>query len=401
MAGEPLQVVELTPAGRGAIATVLVVGAGAVEAVQSVFRPVPGGALGEREADRPVFGRFGPAPGEEVIVLRRDGGVVEICCHGGRAAVERVRRQMIAAGGKSVAWEEWVRASCGDPIVAEARIALAHAWTERAAWILLDQFHGALSRELAAIADLAEAGAIDDSARRLDELLALAPLGLHLVEPWRVVLAGRPNAGKSSLVNAILGYGRSIVHHEPGTTRDAVAAETALDGWPVELSDTAGLRTGGGAVETLGVEKTRRCLDAADLVVLVFDRSRPFSRDDAELAAEMPEALRVHNKADLPSAERERPTGLATSAVTGVGVQELIQEIADRLVPRVPPPGAGVPFASQQASLLATARDAIEAGALERACGVLQWLGTSDRRGRRDHAVGRTSYPPMFPRNRP
>ena len=80
------------------------------------------------------------------------------------------------------------------------------------------------------------------AAARIREWLAWEDFGLHLTRPWNVVLAGRPNVGKSSLINALLGYTRSIVFDQPGTTRDVVTAATAIDGWPIELSDTAGLR---------------------------------------------------------------------------------------------------------------------------------------------------------------
>ena len=147
----------------------------------------------------------------------------------------------------------------------------------------------------------------DDAARRqIDALLARADLGRHLVQPWRVVLAGRVNVGKSSLINALAGYGRSIVHPSPGTTRDAVTVTTAIDGWPVELCDTAGLRSGGDAVERAGIELARERLAQADLAILVFDRSAAWSAEDQALCDQWPGGLLVHNKCDL---RRRRATG--------------------------------------------------------------------------------------------
>ncbi len=92
------------------------------------------------------------------------------------------------------------------------------------------------------------------------------------------MLAGRINVGKSSLLNALAGYARAIVHPAPGTTRDAVAITAAIDGWPVELCDTAGLRAAGDAVERAGIDRARERLAAADLVILVTDRSAPGRR---------------------------------------------------------------------------------------------------------------------------
>jgi tRNA modification GTPase len=103
---------------------------------------------------------------------------------------------------------------------------------------------------------------------QLDALLRWSEFGRHLTQPWQVVLTGVPNVGKSSLINRLLGYSRSIVYAEPGTTRDVVTAATAFDGWPVELSDTAGLRDAAGEIEAAGVERARRHLATADLAIV-------------------------------------------------------------------------------------------------------------------------------------
>src|SRR6185503_7750192 len=115
-------------------------------------------------------------------------------------------------------------------------------------------------------------------------LLALAEVGLHLTTPWRVVFAGPPNVGKSSLVNALLGYPRAIVYDQPGTTRDVLTASTAFDGWPFELRDTAGLRDGISldSVEVEGVARARAQIATADLVVFVHDRSAGLDRQFAQ-----------------------------------------------------------------------------------------------------------------------
>ena len=268
-------------------------------------------------------------------------GAVELHCHGGFATVTMIEETLIAAGCQRMTWRDWTTGRRADPIAAAALVALADARTERTAAILLDQYHGALGRALDAIRqsldcrqpapgtgpffgdrrllarersaenmDLSPSAAPgtgpffgdrrllagERSAENMDLspsqqiaiLLARANLGRHLVRPWSVVLAGPVNVGKSSLINALAGYGRSIVHDAPGTTRDAVTATTAIDGWPVELCDTAGLRQGGDAVERAGIERAQERLAQADLAVLVFDRSVPWSADDQALVDEWP-----------------------------------------------------------------------------------------------------------------
>ena len=241
-------------------------------------------------------------------------------------------------GCRRVGWRDWARRRHEDPIQAAARVALADAPTQRAAAILLDQFHGALRHALVEIHTALASGDAATAAGLLDTLLARAPLGQHLVRAWRVVLAGRPNVGKSTLVNAMLGYPRAIVHHAPGTTRDVLTADTAIDGWPVELSDTAGLWRGEHAIDRAGVERAEAQAAEADLVVLVFDLARPWSDADGRLLDRWPSALVVHNKADLAVDATGRPEGLVTSALTARGIEALLRAIAERLVPRPPPP---------------------------------------------------------------
>jgi tRNA modification GTPase len=133
---------------------------------------------------------------------------------------------------------------------------------------------------------------------RVERLSALAEVGSHLTHPWRIVLAGRPNVGKSSLINALVGFERALVHATPGTTRDLVTAASAIDGWPVELIDTAGLRSTGDALEAAGIRLAEGQMAAADLVVLVFDASSRGDVDQQQLATRWPEALTVYNKCD-------------------------------------------------------------------------------------------------------
>ena len=238
---EPTWVAVLTPSGRGAVASIVVAGPAAVDRVAS--RVVLNRADGLMAAPRRILvGRWEFVDGEEIVVCRHDERRVEIHCHGGPAAASRIVEGLVAAGCLQVAWLDWIERSTQDRFAAAAASQLPYARTERTASILLDQFRGALRKELELFEALLIAGDITAAVGRLDLLLDRAAIGRHLIEPWRVVIAGPPNAGKSTLLNAIVGFQRAIVFDQPGTTRDVVTAATVLDGWPIELADTAGLR---------------------------------------------------------------------------------------------------------------------------------------------------------------
>ncbi len=354
----------LTPEARGAIASVLVEGAQATSIVESLFFAANGRPLALQSLGRIVLGRWrSRESGEELIVCRRDSRRIEIHCHGGQAAAAAIIGALVSAGCQPIDWREWTVSGAADPIAAAALVELSSAATERAAAILLDQSNGALSAALdQAVHHLDDNDKL--AARRvLDRLLALAPLGCHLTQPWRVVIAGPPNAGKSTLINALLGYRRAIVHQTPGTTRDVVTGQAAFDGWPVELADTAGLRASADELETQGIRLAESRMQQADLVVLVFDGSVARSAEDWRLMSDWPSAIVVYNKHDLPSHESaasDRET-IFTSALHDEGIDELGRTISRRLVPLVPSPGEGVPFTAVQARRLAEIRDFIDA----------------------------------------
>jgi tRNA modification GTPase len=212
---------------------------------------------------------------------------------------------------------------------------------------------------------LAEEPDLQSLSRRLDALLHGANFGVHLTSPWKVVLAGRPNVGKSSLINALLGYTRSIVFDEPGTTRDVVTATTAVDGWPIELSDTAGLRQESGPLETAGIARARDALAEADLAIILIDRSAPATPFDRTLLAAFPDAIVVGHKCDLPCYDGPDAwtadlscNWLSVSSKTSQGLDGLIQLISARLVPAVPPSGTPLPVTVRQVTLLQRAAEA-------------------------------------------
>ena len=362
----------LTPEGRGAIAVARVWGPGAVGVADAAFRPVKGRRLADSPPGMPRFGHVGAGAGDEVVavVIESDVPEVEIHGHGGPSAVALVVDALVAAGAERRPPSAWIRHATRSRIQAEAHVDLALAPTLRAAEILLDQMHGALERELAEIGQLLRTGSTE-ALDRLERLIARGAVGLRLTRGWTVVLAGRPNVGKSRLLNALAGYERAIVSPMPGTTRDVVSLRTALDGWPVELSDTAGLRAEPDAVEAEGVALARAHQAGANLTLLVLDRSESLTEVDRVLLEERSDALIVANKSDLPSAWTTGPAMLTVSAERGDGIEALMAAIARRFVPGPPEPGSGVPFRPRHLRLLEAARDALRAGYLGGAIALL------------------------------
>jgi tRNA modification GTPase len=174
------------------------------------------------------------------------------------------------------------------------------------------------------------AAQLEDVAARIERLLATAPSAERLREGARVVIAGRPNAGKSSLLNALLGAERALVTEVPGTTRDAVEAHTDFLGWPIRLVDTAGLWDAPERVDRLGVEVSRRYLAAADLVLLCVESGRQLGTDEQAIGGERPTLL-LRTKADLDGADAPGTPGLRVSTVTGQGLAELRRSAAERV----------------------------------------------------------------------
>jgi tRNA modification GTPase len=361
----------LTGEGRGAIAVVRVWGAGAIDLVKEVFRPNGAVHLDGSWPGRLRLGRIGAGLGDEVVgaVLETAIPAIELQCHGGTAAVSLVQQALERAGAHRC--DRWELAGfdypSGDRLAAQALEDLSRALTLQTAEILLDQAQGALRAEIARLADLVVTDALLGQAG-LGALIGRGAVGLRLLCGWKVVIAGRPNVGKSRLLNALCGFHRAIVDGAPGTTRDVVAFQTAFGGWPVELADTAGLRETANAIEQLGIERTRQELGAADLVVLVLDRSEGLRPIDRQLMVATEGALVVANKSDLPADWQVDDACLgiegviAVSAERGDGVDELVGTIAKRLVPNPPLPGEAVPFRPDQLEALRKALDDLLAG---------------------------------------
>ena len=360
MPESPTCAAALTPTGTGAIATLAVRGPRAWEVVQSLFRPWspttpwPPASL---EPGRFWLGRFGQDPEKKtadhvVLTIRRLGSdpYIELHCHGGAMVVRWLLEIMAARGLTVCSWQEFDRTFGDDPYTSLARAALAEAPTARTAAILLDQCHGAFSRAWDAIRIALLRGDKPTARSVLEPLVRQAPLGRHLTSSWRVAVLGAPNVGKSSLVNALAGFQRSIVAPTPGTTRNVVTTTIAIDGWPVEIADTAGLREEPDALEKAGIDRGRRAAHGADLCLWILDASAaPVLPTFAG-----PKVQLVVNKIDLPPAWQlnDVPSANRVSAQTGAGLLELYQAISQWLVPDPPAPSAAVPFSRELAAEL-------------------------------------------------
>ncbi|HEV3084446.1 MAG TPA: GTPase [Gemmataceae bacterium] len=337
----------LTPAGAGAIACLALHGPKAWEVVRSLFRPrsAAGSPLPEQPEVGPLWlGLLGaPAADEVVITIKQTApALVEVHCHGGREVVRMLQELFATRGVPSCSWQEFLRRTAGNALQAAAAMCLANALTVRTAAILLDQYQGAFSNARERIFKHWDQGASDDAAESLAKMKRICSIGRHLTKPYRVVLAGAPNVGKSSLANALAGYERCIVTETPGTTRDVVTTLIAVDGWPVQLADTAGLRAGGTDLEAQGMSLSRDAASQADLCLWLLDASREPVWPDFQLER----ICFVINKIDLaPAWSLQEVTNAAhVCARTGEGLQGLCETISHAVVPNSPGPGAAVPF---------------------------------------------------------
>ena len=378
-----IKISQLTPPGRGAVASILVAGSGAVELVSHCFSPAAGISLRELPLGRVVLGTFRSLhdAAEEVVVGLHRPDHVEVHCHGGAYAAAAVMETLRKTGASVIPWQAAAELLETDRIAAEARVALAGARTEKTAAILLAQYHGALRQSTSEVMAAIGSGrdSREDSLARLERLLATASLGRHLTEPWRVVIAGEPNVGKSSLMNALVGYQRSIVFDQPGTTRDLLSASTALDGWPIALMDTAGLRESEDPLEAAGVVRAEAGISRADLILWVRDATTGDHQDASSFAVSIPSGtsiLKVRNKADLLPPWTGAPTGdeELISALTGQGIEQLCERLVRTLVPSPPGRGDAVVFTLRQEHAVRAAIDALLVGNPNEAIAALQSL---------------------------
>lgn len=328
-----------TAPGEAGIAIIRVSGPQALRLADAVFKG-PGARPSERPTHTLVNGRIlGPTgPLDDVLLLimrapRSYTGedTVEIQCHGGQITARRILQLVLDTGWARPAEPgEFTRRAFlngrMDLLQAEGVLDLIKAQSDRAARAAMEQLEGRPSRvingiydQIMAIAadleatldfpdDEIPAGAIPDIVRRmhavehdLSGLLETWNEGHLLREGALVVISGRPNAGKSTLMNALLGRPRTIVHHTPGTTRDTIEERLVVDGIPVRLVDTAGLRVAEGDIEREGIRRAEEYIQKADLLIYVVDASQPITQYDKERLAgvDPKKVIVVLNKIDL------------------------------------------------------------------------------------------------------
>lgn len=349
----------LTGAGKAAIGAAWFGGPGCETLLKRCFRPA---AQFHPEASPPgavVYGRwrFALPDGafeEDVVVLKRTSHEYEVHVHGGEQSRACLGASFEREGFSELPGEQWLRQQAGSGLAFAVAVELLHCQTERAARLLLGQAEawGDWLPRLHALIDGRDGGTLVEVAGQVLERRKVAE---HLSKPWRVVLAGLPNAGKSSLINAICGFERAIVHHAPGTTRDVVTQQVVIDGWLFEIADTAGQRNARGEIERAGIERARREWRGADCRVEIRDATGHAAAGD--LALEPEADLVIANKMDLPEA-LVRAGELPVSARTGMGLPGLQAALVQQLVGCPVAPGEPLPIAEPLSEGLAELREA-------------------------------------------
>ena len=387
-----------TPPGRGALSIVRLSGPRAHQIARRLCRRWPSVA---RQALLTEVHDTADATLDHAVVLRYDAPAsftgedcVELTTHGGALVSTTVIAALIAAGARVAEPGEFTRRALLngklDILQAEATADLIGAGSRAAQRVALHQLDGGLSRRIAALRDSVieiEAliaydidfpeeddgpipaertlAALDGLEREVGQLLATARGGELIREGALVVLAGKPNVGKSSLFNALVGRSRAIVTPVPGTTRDALEAVVDTEPWPIRLVDTAGLRPATDLVERLGIEVSESYLRRAAIVLCCGEDEASLREavgavrhvlDEAEGQDARPLIL-VSTKSDLdgPSGAELSTLGkglgtisaVAVSAETGAGIQSLLKSIGDTLSCEVGAPELDAPALSQ------------------------------------------------------
>ena len=359
-----------TAPGEGGVAILRISGELSEQVMRTAFRPARGFKKGKIESHRMYYGHLTGAEGEKLdevmaVLMRAPKSytredVLEISCHGGRAAIRRALKRVLSLGVRNAEPGEFTRRAFEngriDLAQAEAVMSLVSAGSDAAYRAGLRQLEGGVSafvREcrndlMAVMARIeaandfpeeidepAEAREAASEARRIAGRLrgrADGKAAKIVREGVNVVLAGRPNVGKSSLMNALLGSERAIVTEIAGTTRDVLTERMTMNGIGYTLSDTAGRRETGDLVEAIGVKRAEDAAKSADVVLLVLDAARGMDEEDERLLAERDgRYIIVWNKSDKGA---EKPAYLAealeVSALTGEGLDKLMRAIEEK-----------------------------------------------------------------------
>lgn len=355
-----------TAAGEGGIAIVRASGEGVKSIFDNVFKPF---RQKETLSHRMMYGHAVSADGsalDEVMAVylaapntytRED--MFEIQCHGGGVCAKRVLERLMELGARIAEPGEFTRRAFMNGRIdlskAEAVMSLIGANSEAAARSSLRQLQGGVSgfvKEVSeelkghmalieACTDFPDEVEEEDAAQRVREgILSVSDKiaskiderGAKLIrEGASIVLAGRPNVGKSSLMNALLNQDRAIVTSVPGTTRDVLTERIRLGGVYAELSDTAGRRETDDPVEKIGVDRAAKAAETADIVLIVIDGSEALTDEDRELLEKRDErCIVVVNKSDLEQIT-SIPGAFEISAADGEGVGELVREMEKRV----------------------------------------------------------------------
>ena len=364
-----------TPLGTGGVGIIRISGKNATEIADRIFVSVNGKKLSSSKGYRAYFGRIfdGETAIDEVVCLvfraphsYTGEDVVEINCHGGVVLLKKILRLVLQNGAQAAAPGEFTKRAFLngklDLSEAESVMTLISAQGEQGANAAFNQLEGSLSRKIekinSSLLSLAAhiAAWVDYPDDEIEELgnnelystiynayLELCALlsnfdsGMAVTNGVEAAIVGKPNVGKSTLMNLLTGYDRSIVTEIEGTTRDVVEETVNLNGCILRISDTAGMRETGDIVEKLGVERSRKKLERAAIVFAVFDLSKPLSDEDKELIDECKDknVIPIINKTDLEPRldvdyiKNKLGSPLFISAKSGDGYNELCDRVAE------------------------------------------------------------------------
>ncbi len=359
-----------TPPGEGGVGIVRVSGPEVWNIIDALFEPLDKTPVSEREHGTFAYGKVIDAAGGEIdtglaLIMRAPRSytredVVEIQGHGGAVGMRRILRRALEAGARMADPGEFTKRAFLngriDLLQAEGIFDLIRARSDRAASAALEQMEGRLSDQfnliyeaflevaanLETTLDFVEdelpddvfsgiADLLDRTFRALDHLLDTWDEGRLLREGARVVILGRPNAGKSTLLNALLGFDRAIVSSTAGTTRDTIEEGFVLDGIPLRIIDTAGLRETDCEIEAEGIRRAEAHGEEAHLSIYLIDASRPLDDEDRVRLAKLDPKRSVVLLNKIDQGRRVDIEGVEASLITGAGVEELKRAMAAAL----------------------------------------------------------------------